>query len=701
MEDMTDELLSGLSELVYVSDVETYELLYLNKPGLKLFGSEGIERGDACYRVLQGREEPCPFCTNSKLSFDAFYEWEHTNEVTKQHYLLRDKLVSWRGRMVRLEVAFDVTEQVNERAQYRFLAEAGNMAIACVKVLEKDGDIGVALNEVLGMLGAFLEADRTYMFRLRSQGVSNTHEWCKDGVASQIQILQDIPSVLIDYWLEQFSLGRAVIIESVADLAEDRGDERETLSDLGIESLVAAPIEINGDIVGFLGADNPKREGLNAVETPLMGLAYFVSTSVKRAIAQRKVDELTWYDTLTQTRSRAAFHRDFDQGAFAGVGFALVDADRLSVINREQGRAVGDEVLCSISSCLHEVFGDTVYRIGDDEFCSIAADIDYKQFAQKAESAMQLLLDKGLPASLGSAWNEKCTDTIGLLDLAGERMRSAKRGRHRAIDLGVDLASDAAVSNLLRPGGAQEAVESGMFTVCLMPQSSGETGRIIAAEALIRYHNPLKGLQALPASFVPALEDMGEISAIDFFALSEACATVSRWQQQGKDAIPLAVNFSRCTIGDAGFVERVAKTVAFYGIDPSFIEIEITESTRERSDELLRSVINGLRSKGFRVAIDDFGVENANFSLFIQLAFDVLKIDKSLVWGLGVEERTMQVIRGLVTLCNDLGIETIAEGIETEEQHDALREAGCTRAQGYRIGKPCSIAEFEQRFLCA
>ena len=146
-------------------------------------------------------------------------------------------------------------------------------------------------------------------------------------------------------------------------------------------------------------------------------------------------------------------------------------------------------------------------------------------------------------------------------------------------------------------------------------------------------------------------------------------------------------------------MDRVASTVASYGIDRSLIEIEITESAREENEALLRAVTEGLHDLGFRVAIDDFGVDNASFQLFFQLGFDVLKLDKSLVWGLDTTDRTMQVICSLVRLCDDLGIETVAEGIETGEQHQALQEAGCTRVQGYRVGRPQPIEEFERRFL--
>lgn len=692
-----DSVLAGLSELVYICDAETYELLYLNESGGRVFGFG--KEGGLCYQVLQGLDEPCPFCTNDKLCSDEFYEWEHTNGLTGQHYLLRDKLLEWGGRLVRLEVAFDVTERNREKESFRFLADAGAVSIECIKELDAHEGRPSALDQVLCRLGTFLMADRCYIFEIAGDSMSNTHEWCGSGIEPQISELQNMPVALIDHWMKWFEAGRAVLIDRVDDLPPDRSDEREVLALQGIRALAAAPVEIDGCLAGYLGVDNPAHGGLDTIETSLISLTYFVSASMKRVADKALLDELTWNDSLTHVHSRAAFHRDFDRGGFRHIGFVLVDADRLAVVNREQSRSAGDEILCGIATCLSEVFGDDVYRIGDDEFCAAVSPIGYAGFAELVEEAAQRFLSEGLHVSLGPAWHESCDNTVSLLDLAGDRMRQAKRGRHRAADLGVDLASDAAVSSLLRPGGAQDAAEKNMLCIYLMPQVSGKTGSIVGAEALVRYSDSERGMQALPSSFIPALEDMGEISAIDFFVLSKTCETIARWLQEGRRTVPLAVNFSRRTIGDHGFVERVADTVASYGIDRDLIEIEITESAREESDVQLRAVADGLRNLGFRVAVDDFGVENANFSLFTQLEFDVLKIDKSLVWGLGTEPRTMQVIRSLALLCSSLGIDTVAEGIETEEQYRALLEAGCTRAQGYLIGQPQPVSSFEQRFL--
>ena len=694
-------MLDGLSELIYVCDAETYQLLYLNREGRRVYDADAVSEGRLCYQVLQGRDEPCPFCTNGQLTHESFFEWEFANPLTKRHYLLRDRLMIWDGRPARLEIAFDVTERKRESESFRFLANAGSMVVDCIRALEGERSLEEALNDALRILGMFFEADRAYVFKREGSQISNTHEWCSLGVTPQKPFLQDIPMKPIDEWVERFGVGDAVIIEDVEMLPTlGRAAEYEALKKRDIVSLVAAPIEIDGAFVGYLGVDNPRSGGeLGVVKAPLVAFAGFVSARMKREIAQRLVANLTWNDSLTCARSRAAFYRDYDRGAFERIGFALIDADLLTMVNREQGRPVGDEMLCCMAACLQEVFGDAVYRIGDDEFCAVVTSIDYDRFTDLTERVVRRFLEESIPASLGSAWHETCTDIIGLLDVAGDRMRSAKRGRHRAVDLGIDLVSDVVASSLLRPGGAQEAVEAGLFTIHLMPQASGRTGEVVGAETLIRYRDPERDMQVLPVSFIPALEDMDEMGAIDFFALSKACETLARWQQAGRPAMPLAVNFSRRTIDDEGFVDRVASTVALYGIDRSLIEIEITESAREENEVLLRTVTEGLRNLGFRVAIDDFGVDNANFQLFFQLGFDVLKIDKSLVWGLDTTDRTVQVICSLVSLCDELGIETVAEGIETGEQHQALQEAGCTRVQGYRVGRPQPIEEFERRFL--
>ncbi len=699
MQNVMNSLLDGLSELIYISDPVTYELLYINKAGKDIYGRDADDGSHRCYETLQGRTSPCPFCTNDRLSNRSFHEWEFENPVVNRHYLLRDKLIEWSGRPARLEIAFDITDHEREKEQFKFLAAANELNVECIRMLENEA-FGTAIDAVLKTLGEFLEAGRTYVFEIDQDRMSNTHEWCAPGVSPEIENLSDLPLSIIDVWIESFKDGKAVIVNAVSGLAaQGRGAEYDVLSAQGIESLVAVPLEIDGLLVGYLGADDPKKGRLEIIEKPLLGLASFISASMKRVITQRQVDDLTWKDGLTSAYSRGAFHRDYDCGVYGNIGVLLVDADRLATLNRECGREEGDASLRRIAACMKAVFGERVYRIGDDEFCAVALAEGFETFNRMTRDAVARFSERGLLVSAGQAWSERCDDVASLLDTAGDRMQRAKRGRHRAEDMGVDLAQDAAVSNLVRPGGAEEAVAAGLLDIFLMPQVSTRTGQLIGAEALIRYLDPERGIEAQPASFIPALEDMGEISYVDFYALSRACETVARWQREGRPVVPVAVNFSRMTVGIEGFVDFVRATVADYGLDPALIEIEVTESARGRGGLLLSEVADELRRFGFRVAVDDFGVDNANVSLFVQLDFDVLKMDKSLIGGIDEIDRTMRVVSGLATLCDDLHVESVAEGIETKQQFEALKTTGCTRAQGYYIGRPAPIAEFEREFL--
>lgn len=701
MQDAIDTMLDGLSELIYVSDPETKELLYLNRAGREVYGADAVDGVHTCYEVLLGKDAPCDFCKPSNLSRDSLYEREFTDPTNGRHFLLRDKLVEWDGRLARLAIAFDISDSQAEKRALGYLVRANSVVISCIEVLENEQDINKALDEVLRKVGLFFEADRVRVFKIEGQTISNTHEWCAEGMAFQKDFLQDIPLSILGSWAQTFAEGKAVAVKDVSAL-ETKGHSsgRLLLKDKGVRSLVAVPLEDEGNVIGIIDVDNPHHsDHLDVVKSPLLGLAHFVSSSIRRNAARRKIEELTWSDKLTGALSRAAFYRDFDGATQDCLGLVLVDADRLAVVNRELGREKGDEILCLIADQMKAVFGNRVYRIGDDEFCAVLKEMDYAAFTNLLNDAAQRLAAAGARASMGPVWRAHSEDMLGLLDTAHSRMARAKAGRHRAEDMGINLTSNSAIRGLLCPGGAKEAVDSGKFDIYLMPQVSGSTGELIGAEALIRYLDAEKNIQALPASFVPALEDMGEITHVDFFALRRACETLVRWQQEGRAVVPLSVNFSRLTVEVEGFVGYVMQVIGGYGIDPALLELEVTESAMGQSREVQIRVANELREKGFRIAVDDFGVDNANFSLFTQFDFDVLKLDKSLIWGLVLEDRTLHAIRGLIGLCADLGIKSVAEGVETEAQSKTLQEAGCTRLQGYLVGRPVSIDEFERLYL--
>lgn len=175
----------GLNELIYVADRESYELLYLNKCGLQVFGYDNFEqvKGKKCYEVLQGRTEPCDFCNNDLLTEDSYYEWERDNEIADGHFLLKDKLVDWdgNGRLVRLEIALDVTKSTREKKKLQETLDREQEVLECIRMMHSSVDVDVAIQNTLKVMGEYLYSERTYIFEIYGSLMDNTYEWCAPG----------------------------------------------------------------------------------------------------------------------------------------------------------------------------------------------------------------------------------------------------------------------------------------------------------------------------------------------------------------------------------------------------------------------------------------------------------------------------------------------------------------------------------------
>lgn len=255
------QVLRSESNIYYISDPETYELYYLNPAGQSLFGMKNYQ-GRKCYRVLQGRDSPCPNCTNMRLRKDSFYVWDYENEYCNRHFLLRDKLIEYRGRPVRLEVASDITKHENVSR------DTGERLIFAQKIVENsailsgDRSYEEAVDKVLASVGQYYEADRAYLFEPTpgQHGYwDNTFEWCAAGVEPQHANLQQVPPGALRRWMEQFSHNRTIYILNLDTVREQNPEEWQVLTDQNITRLIAVPVRDNERTIGFIGVDNPRK----------------------------------------------------------------------------------------------------------------------------------------------------------------------------------------------------------------------------------------------------------------------------------------------------------------------------------------------------------------------------------------------------------------------------------------------------------
>lgn len=694
--------LDDISELMYVTDTETYDLLFLNEAGRKTFHADSLS-GQKCYRVLQGQEAPCDFCTTPFLKEGETYTWEHTNPFTQRHYLLKDRLILWEGRSARLEIAFDTTEVEKEKQQLKFTLEAEKMITDCVRTLYEEREITEAATQVLERLGRFFAAERTCVFSVTDQKISKNFEWCAQKEEHAQPELQDIPLAAIRRWMPSFDRKECIIIENLEDIRESSPIEYSTLKQRSITSMVVAPLQRDGGLVGYLEVDNPPPGKVMNIAPLLQTLCYFLLLAFQHVENQQQLSHLSYFDVLTSFYNRNRYIEDTNALAKADtqVGVVYLDVNGLKDINDRYGHAFGDDVLKQSAGRMREVFeGADFYRIGGDEFVIICPGMDREKFESLVDQLkVRFREDPLLKAAIGSCWSEKSGSLVQVIGDADAKMYEDKKDFYRRNPASNRYRHHSdELLNLTDPDILQEKLEKERFVVYLQPKISSADRTTVGAEALIRYRSQSDAL-VLPGNFLPMLEQMESISQLDLFVFEYVCSRLKQWREQGREEFPVSVNFSGSSLSMPSFVERLTTICGSYEIAPENLEIEIKAGKKEVEGLDLKALISDIRGAGFAVSIDGFGTECVNMSILSSVEFDMLKLDKSLFGDIVHNPRTRTVVESIVEICRKLGIRVVAEGIETEEQLIATRSCGVELAQGFLFSKPVSIDEYETKFI--
>lgn len=701
---MSREMLDALGELVYVMDTQTHELLFMNSPTQELFHCRDDYFGKKCYRVLQNSAKPCSFCPVPKLSYNEFYDWQHTNPVNGHHYILKDRLLNWKGRNAHLEIAFDVTAQTNERLALSRALSGERMVLECVQMLgDAETNLDSAIQRTLEKLGHFLCAERAYIFQICGGKMHNTHEWCAPGSIPQIENLQEMDISLLDRWRDEFERENCVIIPDLEAIKLKSPDEYNTLHAQGIKSLVAVPLfQEKNSLIGYVGVDNPPADTLHNIKQLLQTLQHFLMVSFSRAQERELLLHVGYYDNLTGLFNRNRYISDVHACTLTGsVGIVYLDVNGMKEYNDCYGHEHGDQVLKKCADFMRNCFDAAdCYRIGGDEFIII-----WKGCTQEIFSQHLLLLKRefafssGIDAAIGARWEEGNFSLADLIQQADRSMYAAKKqyyrtgksyGRYRH---GMDD-----VLNITEPNVLKRLLEERAFLVYLQPKVSFTDRALAGAEALVRLQ--MNSEIFLPDSFIPHLEETSLIAQVDFYVFSTVCELLSRWQEQGKTLLPIAVNFSRHSLMELDFILKLTQICSKHHVSRHWLEIEITESVEGFPGFNLYQMMNQIRDAGFTVSLDDFGAHYSNVSMLAFSKFDVLKFDKNLVMEVVQNQRLQMMLDSVVRYSRQLGIKTVAEGVETEEQFDVLRRLGINQAQGYLCGRPTSIDDYEHLFLC-
>lgn len=701
----TLSLLNEISELVYVSDPETYELLFVNQTGCQTLHLENYKH-KKCYEILQGKTSPCEFCTNDRLCDDNFYTWEFTNPSIGRHFLLKDKIIQWRGKTARMEIAFDITERELQKQELKNMLDVQTLITNCVRMLYAVDDLDQTINAVLTQIGEFLVSDRAYVFEIKDELMNNTHEWTAPGISPQLEKLQQLDLSLISDWLPFFEKNDCIIIDDVEQLQKTNPAAYATLHAQEITSLIAAPIFLDNKLAGYIGIDNYDSEKIKNSSYLLLSMSIFLSYAIRHRNHVDMLHRLSYHDLLTNALNRNAFMdvlSQFRPGQYASAGIIYIDINGMKEINDFYGHHQGDKILITTVAKVFNLFKpDELFRIGGDEFVIITYDLTETDFYEKFNLLRNIFCEKtNSPFSIatGSCWVKSPSDLNSLLQQADSAMYTDKKkfyyGKEKTSRYRHNLDD---ILNLANYSALQEALTAGQFCIYFQPKISLDTEEFIGSEALIRYINQAGEIIA-PNNFIPILEEARLIKMLDLYVFEEVCKQINIWKERKMRVKPVSINLSRSTLSYHFLADQLLALITKHNIDISLLELEVTETAEVDNQLVFSQALEKLKEYGFSISIDDFGVRNASLSLFTTINLDILKLDRSLVKTLAQNQKARILIRSLAVICSDLGIKLIAEGVETLEQLDILKELRCNEVQGYLFSKPLPLNDFENKYL--
>ncbi len=405
------------------------------------------------------------------------------------------------------------------------------------------------------------------------------------------------------------------------------------------------------------------------------------------------------YDRLNMNISHA--HRNQEK-----LAVMLLDLDRFKRINDTMGHPAGDillqEVALRLKDSLRE--GDTVSRLGGDEFCIILEDIKHVENALKvaqkifkAFSKPFILRDHELyvTTSIGvSIYPNDGVDVDTLIKNADTAMYEAKGQGRNNVRLYTASMNDEAIKRLAIENEIIKGLEREEFVVYYQPQLCLETNKIIGAEALIRWQHPELGF-LLPGKFIHIAEETGLVELLGNWVLLTSCRQNKQWQEKGYHAINMSVNLSAMQFQQKSLLKTVNAALKEVGLSASYLDLEITESSAIQDPDFAIALLKELKKNGLQISMDDFGTGYSSLALLNRLPIDRLKIDRSFISNIVNDVEKQAIVSAIIAMAKTLGLRVVAEGVETKEQMAYLRDHHCDEIQGYLISPPVKTEDFE------
>jgi diguanylate cyclase (GGDEF)-like protein len=442
----------------------------------------------------------------------------------------------------------------------------------------------------------------------------------------------------------------------------------------------------------------------------ILGIALSMRILQQRRRAEDRVRHIAFHDDLTSLPNRLMLIQRLDQAlsrhrrAGSHLAILYIDLDRFKVINDSLGHEVGDALLHQVADRLQSQSreGDTVARMGGDEFAVLVE--NQEKLEDISFCARRLVEQLSIPYLLGnkdchvtlsigiSVFPSDGSDSQALLKAAEVAMYRAKQMGRNNYQYYLPAMNVHTVERLELESDLSHALERGEFLLYYQPKVEIKTGMITGTEALLRWNHPLRGLVP-PMDFISLAEETGLIVPIGEWVLATACAQNKLWQDQGLAKLGIAVNLSARQFGDSQLLPKLTRIIQASGIDPSSLELEITESVVMSHGQSAVAVLEQLKSIGVQIAIDDFGTGYSSLGYLKHFPIDTIKVDRSFIRDIPADSGDMKIARAIIAMAHALRLKVVAEGVENAEQLQFLRVQHCDAAQGYFLYRPLPADE--------
>ena len=424
-----------MDELIYISKPDTYELVYMNRRLRECLGYHFHEeyRGKKCYEVLQGNMFPCAFCTNEVLEQGKVLSWTHMNPVLNHKYLIKDSLYIHEGKKYRIEIAIEL-ELNSELNVTPFYTRNEMIMNECMQQILSSMNPEESLERMLAYIGTAFLCDRVYVFEIDKGVADNTYEWCRQGVTRQKEILQKVPVTSIEWWIHLFQENQVVVIRNLEEIRTKYPSIYAILKPQNITRLVAGPIVIEDQVVGFVGVDNPKEDSIEMLTSLMRAISFFIITLLKRRDLLKRLNTLSFQDTLTGAYNRNAM---FEQCVFSdesSVGVIYCDITGLKKNNDILGHGAGDQMIRHCYNLIRDTLDiPWIYRAGGDEFIAVFRNVEQAVFLKKVRRLHAKVQQNKYHIAIGYEWtNEPPYNLERIIARADKVMYEDKRDYYLA-----------------------------------------------------------------------------------------------------------------------------------------------------------------------------------------------------------------------------------------------------------------------------